>query len=724
MLTEDKMAAVLTAVEEQATKTFLDHLNRARENFGAAPVSWNIAVRFLMARKFDVKRALELFKNHMALRHKECLIQIVPTEEHLNKELHSGKFTILPNRDSGGAAIALYTAKLHNPNTTSSHIVLKAVVFQLDHALADINTQRNGLVFVYNMTDSNLSNFDINLSRKLLSMLRDGYPARLKRVYVVAPPLWFKAMYGILKPLLKEKIRERVMLVNLEKLVRFLPKESLPTELGGTTTFNHMEWLKSCLNASYEKRITTDFSEVLNDGPTALSANEKAVELFSQDNNQIRINPIGSNKDQRTDMLNSVVPIQGNTWQQSPSIEASISSPSTNGIGSNGDNMAVHPVIDGKIFALVQSLETNSEDEDGDMPSLPPPKPPRPDPNANSPPPPVPVRVSSTIPDGESIHRLEDKGITPAELVQQMQDMKQQGIYKEYADIRSEPPSGSFSYSKSKRNIPKNRYADVLCFDHSRVRLQPSLEDDLATDYINANYVDGFMHKNAFIAAQGPLPNTINDYWRMIWQENILVIVMTTRTVERGRTKCAQYWPPDPETAEEYGNMTVVNLEVEKKRDYIVSTLFVQNNILGECRKIAHYQFTSWPDFGVPRSAIAMLEFRNEVRLYQREAVESMGSDWIGHPNGPPILVHCSAGIGRTGTFCTIDITLVRLEITQKLNIYDTVRKMRTQRAFSIQTPDQYEFCHFAVLESLQRAGKLPAVDWTDYEESQESDSD
>ncbi|XP_033108055.1 tyrosine-protein phosphatase non-receptor type 9-like [Anneissia japonica] len=723
MLTEGKMAAVLTPVEEQATKIFLDHLNRARENYGAAPVSWNIAVRFLMARKFDIKRALELFKNHMALRHKECLTQIVPTEEQLSKELHSGKFTILPNRDSGGAAIALYTAKLHNPSTTSSHTVLKAVVFQLDHALADANTQRNGLVFVYNMTDSNLSNFEINFSRKLLSMLRDGYPARLKRVYVVAPPLWFKAMYGILKPLLKEKIRERVILVNLERLVKFLPKESLPSELGGTAVLNHMDWLKSCLNASYEKRITTDFCEELNDGPTALSANEKAVELFSQDNYLTsRTISIDSNKDQRTDMLNSVLPIQASNWQQSPSIEASVS-PSTNGIDSNGDNMAVHPVIDPKIFAIVQTLQVTSDDEDGDMPSLPPPKPPRPEPGTNSPPPPIPVRVSSTVPDGESIHRLEDKGMTPAELVEHMQELKQHGIYKEYADIRSEPPSGSFSYSKSKRNIPKNRYADVLCFDHSRVRLVAS-EDDLASDYINSNYVDGFMHKNAFIAAQGPLPNTINDYWRMIWQENILVIVMTTRTVERGRTKCAQYWPPDPETAEEYGQMTVVNLEVEKKRDYIVSTLFVQNNSLGECRKIAHYQFTSWPDFGVPRSALAMLEFRDEVRQYQREAVESMGSDWTGHPNGPPILVHCSAGIGRTGTFCTIDITLARLEVTQKLNIYDTVRKMRTQRAFSIQTPDQYEFCHFAVLESLQRAGKLPPVDWTAYEECQDSDSD
>ncbi|XP_033109523.1 tyrosine-protein phosphatase non-receptor type 9-like [Anneissia japonica] len=323
-------------------------------------------------------------------------------------------------------------------------------------------------------------------------------------------------------------------------------------------------------------------------------------------------------------------------------------------------------------------------------------------------------RVSKSVRGSEGIHRLDDKGtMTPMELLKHMETIKQHGISKEYEAVSTEMPSGSFSYSRNSNNLSKNRYSNVPCFDHSRVKLETS--HDLSSDYINANYVDGFMQKHAFIAAQGPLPNTVNDFWKMIWQENVFVIVMTTQTEERGLTKCSQYWPTAPHLTLKFGDFTIDNLKVDIKNDYTVTTLLVNNSKIGMCRNVAHFHFTGWPDFGVPTSAATILQFRDEIRQNQREAVASMGSYWTGHPGGPPILVHCSAGIGRTGTFCAIDISLSRLEATQKLNIYDTVRKMRRQRAFSIQTPEQYEFCHFAVLERLQQQGKIPTVDWSKY---------
>ncbi|XP_035224775.1 tyrosine-protein phosphatase non-receptor type 9-like [Stegodyphus dumicola] len=122
-------------------------------------------------------------------------------------------------------------------------------------------------------------------------------------------------------------------------------------------------------------------------------------------------------------------------------------------------------------------------------------------------------------------------------------------------------------------------------------------------------------------------------------------------------------------------------------------------------------QFTSWPDYGVPYSALAMLDFRDKVRLKQAEAVAAIGEHWQGHPLGPPIVVHCSAGIGRTGTFITLDICINRLEATGLIDIVKTVERIRAQRAYSIQMPDQYVFCHLALLEYALSRGLLEDVD-------------
>jgi tyrosine-protein phosphatase non-receptor type 9 len=210
--------------------------------------------------------------------------------------------------------------------------------------------------------------------------------------------------------------------------------------------------------------------------------------------------------------------------------------------------------------------------------------------------------------------------------------------------------------------------------------------DDPCSDYINANYVDGYKQKNAFISTQGPLPKTYGDFWRMIWEQQCAVVVMTTRCLERGRPKCGQYWPLGEEESAEYGHFEIVNLTTEQQSDYTISMLHLTNlkvpsvSVYGhvshsyslpttlalsfvfpfffgqtrETRSVAHMQFTSWPDYGVPLSATAMLEFLQRMRDMQSGLVSAMGDTWIGHPLGPPIVVHCSAGIGRTGMFITL----------------------------------------------------------------------
>ncbi|XP_041464328.1 tyrosine-protein phosphatase non-receptor type 9-like isoform X2 [Lytechinus variegatus] len=672
-----------------------------------------------MARKFDVKRALELFRNHG------------------------------PLRDGAGAAIALFSARYHTPNSTPTQAVLQAAVFQLDQALSSYETQRNGLTWIYNMTGSSFTNFDLNMSKKLLGMLRDGYPARLKRIYVVTPPLWFKAMYKILTPLLKEKIKERVTLVSAERLCRYLPATSLPKDLGGTADVKHLDWLNSCLDQNSDKnRNSRDLSDSLVDTPEALEANQKAVELYAPERID-RISDIDSpsagflvdiSHRGSTDSLQSSHsgtlsdPIRGSIEDMKTNCSSSDSANGTGngqlitdsrGNGSLKDHMFCEMDEEKIQKDAKEKHEMEIVEKDGDsdgIPEGPPPKPPRPRPNDS--PPPVPDRKDLPVFSAtESVHQPTDSGMDIEALVSYILNMRQSGIYKEYAAIRAEPPAGTFYASKHRLNVHKNRYADVLCYDHSRVFL-PLLNGDPYSDYLNANYMDGYKQKNAFIATQGPLPKTFSDFWLMIWENQVRTIVMTTRTVERGRLKCGQYWPLEEGTSGDYGKISVANLEVETRRDYTITLLTVHNSSTGESRRITHFQFTSWPDFGTPRSALAMLEFREEVRQYQSTSVKEMGEDWTEHPGGPPIVVHCSAGIGRTGTFCTLDISLARLEDVGTIDVCNTVRLMRAQRAYSIQTPDQYEFCYFALVEYAQRGDKLPSsIDFRGYEDS-ESDSD
>ncbi|KAK2721374.1 hypothetical protein QYM36_003602, partial [Artemia franciscana] len=485
-----------------------------------------------------------------------------------------------------------------------------------------------------------------------------AYPARLKKVLVVAAPLWFLAPFKVLRLFIPEKLRDRVFTLKVSQLVDHLPVMAIPHELGGSHQLDHGTWLRTCFQTVATRNA--DLGDIgtpceYTSLPNLLRSSYEHIAL-ENDDNRVHGEAIGPG-DVEIILSNEMV----KTATSVPPTASFIPVSPPNG-GS--------PIGEGQ----------------------------------NSPIPPSPAS-SSGFSDDDSLGEPTN-GMTLHQLLQHLSTVGRKGLYSEYAEIKSRSPEGTFNNSRLRLNLPKNRYTDVLCFDHSRVTLEV-LDGEPSTDYINANFVDGYRQKRAFIFTQGPLPKTAPDFWRMVWEQQCLLVVMLTRAVERGRTKCAQYWPIEEEGKESYGDFEVVNMAVENQPDYVITNLHLTNLKTRETKTVTHMQFSSWPDYGVPHSALAFLDFLHKIREIQNSNLGSLGDLWNGHSLGPPIVVHCSAGIGRTGTLCTIDICLQRLQDVGTVDVRGTVEKLRAQRAYSIQMPDQYVFCHLAIIEAALSLGLL-----------------
>jgi protein tyrosine phosphatase len=238
--------------------------------------------------------------------------------------------------------------------------------------------------------------------------------------------------------------------------------------------------------------------------------------------------------------------------------------------------------------------------------------------------------------------------------------------------------------ARKPENKLKNRYGNIVAYDHSRVVLHCE-SDDPHSDYINADYIDAYRKPKSFIATQGPTKYTLNDIWRMTWQHNSHRIVMVTNLVEDGRHKCEQYWPDHG--SKMYGDIKVDIKDVEQLADFTLRTFDIVKGHIA--RTVHQFHFTAWPDHGVPSYATSLLTFRKKVRSFD-------------DPTMGPIIVHCSAGVGRTGTFIAIDYLLEQARVEGQVDIYGCVAAMRNMRVNMIQTLEQYIFVHDALLEALK----------------------
>ncbi|XP_028809989.1 tyrosine-protein phosphatase non-receptor type 12 isoform X2 [Denticeps clupeoides] len=247
---------------------------------------------------------------------------------------------------------------------------------------------------------------------------------------------------------------------------------------------------------------------------------------------------------------------------------------------------------------------------------------------------------------------------------------------------------------EKEENVKKNRYKDILPFDHSRVKvtLKTSNQD---TDYINANFIKGIHGPETYIATQGPLPNTIVDFWRMIWEHNVAVIIMACREFEMGRKKCERYFPMLGDEPMSFGPFRISCESEQTRSDYFIRALTVEYE--NETRRITQFHYINWPDHDVPSSFDSILDMIGLMREYQE------------HDN-VPICVHCSAGCGRTGAICAIDYTWNLLKagkIPEDFNVFKLIQEMRTQRHSAVQTKEQYELVHRAIAQLFEKQLQL-----------------
>ncbi|XP_035237963.1 tyrosine-protein phosphatase non-receptor type 18 isoform X2 [Anguilla anguilla] len=269
-------------------------------------------------------------------------------------------------------------------------------------------------------------------------------------------------------------------------------------------------------------------------------------------------------------------------------------------------------------------------------------------------------------------------------------------VSSEYNSIRAQTADrkqrSSFTTDAGglKENIKKNRYKDILPYDQTRVRLEP-LENKFESDYINASFIQGATRNKRYIATQGPLSHTLGDFWRMLWQYNVKVIVMACREIEMGKRKCERYWAAHSETST-FGPFVVTNLEEVCPNEEVVVRI-LQVKYQDESRTLSQFQYTAWPDHDIPYTSDGILGMMDMLRKVQ-------GTD------AAPILVHCSAGCGRTGVICTVDYVhdlLLTQRITEDFSIMEIVTVMRTQRPSAVQTKEQYGFVYHTVAQMFQK---------------------
>ncbi|XP_053312895.1 receptor-type tyrosine-protein phosphatase V-like [Spea bombifrons] len=279
---------------------------------------------------------------------------------------------------------------------------------------------------------------------------------------------------------------------------------------------------------------------------------------------------------------------------------------------------------------------------------------------------------------GESFQQEFERKLKNNEFLQEFEELKQVG--NNQPKVEAELPA----------NAAKNRYPYILPYDHSRVKLTLT-DGDPHSGYINANYIPGFRADNEYIATQAPTQASLVDFWRMTWEQRVKNIVMLTVCEEEGKKLCDQYWPSDSAS---YGPFKVFFVAEDPCKDWTKRHFKLQHVVENQVRHIFQMHYGAWPDRGVPQSPASLVTF-----------VEIMRSQISAKEYGPTVL-HCSAGVGRTGTLIALDVALQMLRAEGYVDVYGTVYQMRSSRVMMLQTVEQYIFVHRCILETISQMGK------------------
>ncbi|XP_070193371.1 receptor-type tyrosine-protein phosphatase kappa-like isoform X2 [Littorina saxatilis] len=275
-------------------------------------------------------------------------------------------------------------------------------------------------------------------------------------------------------------------------------------------------------------------------------------------------------------------------------------------------------------------------------------------------------------------------------------------LREEFRSIAKTDEDAAIAVGNKKINFKKNRFAQIIPYDQSRVILTDGYSEGTSTDFVNASYISGYQQESKYIAAQGPRDNTVGDLWRMVWQEKITHIVMLTNLKEHGKPKCELYWPEEESTTETYGPVTVTTTHIQQRDNFCIRSFTVTRDGDGgrESRKVTQYHYVSWPDHGVPSTTSLVRFWRYVTRETKHDSA--------------PLLVHCSAGVGRTGTYIGLDIGMDTAVSVGTIDVIQIVTQLRQERTLMVQAVDQYVCLHEALLEAYTARDTVVSLDQFD----------
>uniref|UniRef100_A0A8P0TSF2 Phosphatidylinositol phosphatase PTPRQ n=2 Tax=Canis lupus familiaris TaxID=9615 RepID=A0A8P0TSF2_CANLF len=256
-------------------------------------------------------------------------------------------------------------------------------------------------------------------------------------------------------------------------------------------------------------------------------------------------------------------------------------------------------------------------------------------------------------------------------------------------------------------NRAKNRFPNIKPYNNNRVKLIADASIP-GSDYINASYVSGYLCPNEFIATQGPLPGTVGDFWRMVWETRAKTLVMLTQCFEKGRIRCHQYWPEDNKPVTVFGDIVITKLMEDVQIDWTIRDLKIERH--GDCMTVRQCNFTAWPEHGVPENSAPLVHFVKLVRASRAH-------------DTTPMIVHCSAGVGRTGVFIALDHLTQHINDHDFVDIYGLVAELRSERMCMVQNLAQYIFLYQCILDLLSSKGSNQPICFVNYSALQKMDS-